>query len=96
MTSVYNYMNVLSPGACGAIWWHQCRVSWGPECSERSQGKFLFSLFQAIDDDCNQTAQILSTLLNWSQVMLEQGRSLNLHPINLNLVLNLFFLCASH
>ncbi|CAB4035890.1 Electron transfer flavo subunit beta, partial [Paramuricea clavata] len=27
----------------------------------------------AIDDDCNQTAQILSTLLNWSQATFASG-----------------------
>ena len=26
-------------------------------------------VFQAIDDDCNQTGQMLSALLNWPQVI---------------------------
>lgn len=30
-------------------------------------GNFVF-VFQAIDDDCNQTGQMLSALLNWPQV----------------------------
>ena len=29
----------------------------------------LFPPLQAIDDDCNQTGQMLSALLNWPQVM---------------------------